>query len=58
MTSHDESTGDARRQREYKARMRAKGFELVPVWVPAECRAMIQDIAKKMREGRASKKTQ
>jgi hypothetical protein len=31
--------------------MRAKGFELVPVWVPAECREKIREFARRLREG-------
>ena len=58
MTSNNDISDDARRQREYKARMRAKGFEQVPVWVPADAKPLIRDVAKKLREGAKAKKAQ
>ena len=39
------------RQAAWRERMKERGFEQVPVWVPADCRELIRDIARKMREG-------
>lgn len=39
------------KQAAYRARMRAKGLQQIPVWVPREDVALIRDVARRLREG-------
>lgn len=52
MKAHNEYTRGltANRQRELKRRRAANGLVRVAVWVPAEHRAELQNIARQMRE--------
>lgn len=42
---------NAERQADHTARMKAKGFQRVPVWVPKDRVKDIHEAARKMREG-------
>ena len=52
------SKNNAEHQRTYRQRMRDQGFIEVIVWVPANGRERIKDLARELREQRARRAQQ